>query len=324
MEDGKIIEKIFSVASSFNEHALKIFHYQYGHNRIYQNWCRNLGINEAEVYQVLRIPSLPISFFKTHEITTGNFQHEQIFQSSGTTQMSRSRHYVKDLTIYKKSFLFCFQLFYGDIKNYVVLALLPSYSPGSSLIMMAEELIHLSGHAQSGFYAGREENLFQIVKQLEASNQQTILIGVSFALLDFAEKFPLQLTHTIVMETGGMKGRKKEITRQELHDQLKSTFKLEQIHSEYSMTELLSQAYAKKEGRFYCPPWMKVFVRNENDPLQVEETGRGLLNIIDLANMYSCAFIATDDVGEVFEDGSFEVHGRQDASDLRGCSLLLA
>lgn len=324
MEDGKIIENIFSCASSFNEHALKLFHFQYTHNSIYQNWCRNLGINEAEVNQVLQIPFLPISFFKTHEITTGHFQPEQIFQSSGTTQLTRSRHFVKNLAIYKKSFLSCFQQFYGEMKNYVVLALLPSYSPGSSLVMMTEEFIELSGHAQSGFYANKEEVLFETIKQVESSKQKAILLGVSFALLDFAEKFPLQLTHTIVMETGGMKGRKKEITRLELHEQLKSKFGLEQIHSEYGMTELLSQAYAKKDGRFYCPPWMKVLVRNENDPLQVDATGKGLLNIIDLANLHSCSLIATDDVGEVFEDGSFEVHGRQDASDLRGCSLLLA
>lgn len=324
MEDGKIIENIFSCASSFNEHALKLFHFQYTHNLIYQNWCRNLGINEAEVNQVLQIPFLPISFFKTHEITTGHFQPEQIFQSSGTTQLTRSRHFVKNLAIYKKSFLSCFQQFYGEMKNYVVLALLPSYSPGSSLVMMTEEFIVLSGHAQSGFYANKEEVLFETIKQVESSKQKAILLGVSFALLDFAEKFPLQLTHTIVMETGGMKGRKKEITRLELHEQLKSKFGLEQIHSEYGMTELLSQAYAKKDGRFYCPPWMKVLVRNENDPLQVDATGKGLLNIIDLANLHSCSLIATDDVGEVFEDGSFEVHGRQDASDLRGCSLLLA
>lgn len=323
MEDGKFIDNIFSSATSFNVHALKIFQIQSHENGIYHNWCRQMGINISEVYRMEQLPFLPISFFKTHEITTGNFQPETIFQSSGTTQLTRSRHFIKDTAIYKKSFLTCFRQFYGDIKNYCILALLPAYSPGSSLIMMAAELIRLSGHVCSGFYAGEEEKLYSVLQQMEAAGQPTILLGVSFALLDFAEKFPMTLTHTIVMETGRMKGRKKEITRQELHHILKAKFNLNQIHSEYGMTELLSQAFAKKDGRFYCPPWMKVYVRSENDPLDFAETGKGLLNIIDLANIHSCAFIATDDAGEVFDDGSFEVNGRQDASDLRGCSLMM-
>ncbi len=323
MPDGKIMENIFSAATSFNDRALKIFHLQSRDNGIYHNWCRQMCIIVDEVYRSDQIPFLPISFFKTHEITTGHFMPEVIFQSSGTTQQNRSRHFIKDTAIYRKSFLTCFQQFYGDIKNYCVLALLPSYSPGSSLVMMADELIRLSGHHCSGFYAGGEDKLYSILQQMEAAGQKTILLGVSFALLDFAEKFPITLKHTIVMETGGMKGRKKEITRQELHGVLKAKFGLEQIHSEYGMTELLSQAYAKKDGRFYCPPWMKVFVRSEYDPLDFAETGKGLLHIIDLANIHSCAFIATDDAGEVFDDGSFEVHGRQDASDIRGCSLLM-
>ncbi|MEO8117183.1 MAG: acyl transferase [Bacteroidota bacterium] len=324
MQDGKIIENIFSRALSFNDNALKIFQLQSRENGIYHNWCRQMGIIVNEVYRKDQIPFLPVSFFKTHVVTTGNFNPQTIFQSSGTTEQIRSSHYIKDTAIYRKSFLTCFQQFYGDIKNYCVLALLPSYSPGSSLVMMAEELIRLSGHVCSGFYAGEEEKLYSVLQQMEAAGQPTILLGVSFALLDFAEKFPMTLTHTIVMETGGMKGRKKEITRQELHHILKAKFNLNQIHSEYGMTELLSQAYSKKDGLFYCPPWMKVLVRNENDPLLVSVEGKGLLNIIDLANINSCAFIATDDAGEVYEDGSFEVNGRQDASDLRGCSLLMA
>ena len=323
MQEEEIIENIFSGDTYFNVLALKIFHKQCRENRIYQNWCRQMGINISEVYRLEQIPFLPISFFKTHEIMTGNFKPEAIFQSSGTTQHTKSRHSIKDTGLYRKSFLTSFQHFYGDIKDYCILALLPSYSPGSSLVMMADELIRLSGHTDSGFYADDEEKLFSILKQLEASGQKTILLGVSFALLDFAEKYPIQLAHTIVMETGGMKGRKKEITRKEFHEILKTRFGLNQIHSEYGMTELLSQAYAKIDGLFYCPPWMKVFVRSEYDPQDFGETGKGMLLIIDLVNIYSCAFIATDDIGEVFDDGSFEVYGRQDASDLRGCSLLM-
>ncbi|MBS1729600.1 MAG: acyl transferase [Bacteroidetes bacterium] len=324
MHDGEIIEKIFSNTSSFNDNVLKIFHRQYSENIIYRQWCRHMKVEKDRVNRPEKIPFLPISFFKTHEITTGKFKAEVVFQSSGTTKQKRSSHIVKDLSIYRKSFLTCFQRFYGDAGKYCILALLPSYSPGSSLIMMVKELIRLSGHSFSRFYAGNENDLSEVLRQLESQNQPAILIGVSFALYDFAERFPQPLKSTLIMETGGMKGRKKEITRQELHDFLKGRFELDQIHSEYGMTELLSQAYAKRDGRFICPSWMKVLVRNEHDPLQVSEYGKGLLNIIDLANIYSCSFIATDDVGEVFKDGSFEVNGRQDSSDLRGCSLLLA
>jgi hypothetical protein len=216
-------------------------------------------------------------------------------------------------------------LFYGDVKDWCIIGLLPSYlqQKNSSLVKMADVLIQKSNHKQSGFYLNEYEKLFSVLRELESQKQKTLLIGVTYALLDFAEQFPMKLTSTIIMETGGMKGRRTEITRTEVHDILKKQFQLQQVHSEYGMTELLSQAYSKAEGKFYCPPWMKVFVRDEEDPLKIKTTGRGVLNIIDLANIYSCSFIATDDAGEIFEDCSFAVHGRMDNSDIRGCSLMV-
>lgn len=324
MPDESFIENIFHHPDHFNEKALALFHLQYRDNNVYRDWCTHLGIQEAEIHRAAQIPFLPISFFKTHIVKTGIFEPQAVFKSSGTTTTVQSRHFIKDLDLYKKSFTKGFAQFYGDIRDYCLFALLPSYQPGSSLVMMAQEWIRQTGHAWSGFYAGREELLFQRLQAVEQEKQKAILLGVSFALLDFAEKYSLPLNSTMLMETGGMKGRKKEITRQELHALLKQKFVTNQIHSEYGMTELLSQAYAKKDGLFNCPPWMKVRVRNENDPLQVQEKGNGILNIIDLANVYSCAFIATDDIGRIDAEGNFEVMGRLDASDLRGCSLMLA
>lgn len=321
---GWYVNNIFNDELQFNDVALKLFHYQHSNNKIYKNWCDALQLKSDEIGSVKEIPFLPISFFKSHKIVCEEFEAATIFESSGTTQTINSKHFVKDIDIYKKSFLKAFELFYGDIKNYCILGLLPSYleRKNSSLVMMVDELIQLSGHPLSGFYLHNFHNLHQTLQQLENAHQKTILIGVTFALLDFASQYPTQLKNTVVMETGGMKGRREELTRQQVHEILEKNFGLKNIHSEYGMTELLSQAYAKEQGKFFCPPWMKVFIRDETDPRYVTETGKGILNIIDLANIHSCAFIATDDTGQVFADKSFEVMGRLDKSDLRGCSLL--
>lgn len=254
-----------------------------------------------------------------------SFVPQTVFESSGTTQSLTSRHLVKEVAIYRQSFLLAFTQFYGDITDWCILGLLPSYleRQHSSLVMMVDELIRLSGHPASGFYLDEHDLLSKTLQQLEAQSQKTLLIGVTFGLLDFAAAYPQQLKHTVVMETGGMKGRRKELTRAEVHHLLMAGLGVGSIHSEYGMTELLSQAYSQGEGRFTCPPWMKVLVRDEEDPLAVQESGRGILQVIDLANMYSCSFIATEDVGRVYEDGSFEVWGRLDNSDIRGCSLLV-
>jgi hypothetical protein len=268
---------------------------------------------------------LPIHFFKTHEIKTVEFEPEFIFESSGTTQTSNSRHYIKSLSIYRKSFSYGFEKFYGDVGEWCIIGLLPSYLErnNSSLVMMVDELIKESNHPQSGFYLNEYEKLHDTLLTLEQQKQKTLLIGVTFALLDFAEKFKMQLRHTSIMETGGMKGRRKEITRTELHEILERGLGVKSVHSEYGMTELLSQAYSKAEGIFECVPWMKMLVRSEDDPFDVQKSGAGIMNIIDLANIYSCSFIATDDVGKIYEDGRFEISGRVDNSDIRGCSLLV-
>jgi hypothetical protein len=323
--NNSFVNKIFQKDISFNEAALNTFSYQYKNNKIYREWCDILKIDVSKVNAAGNIPFLPISFFKTHKVICEDENFETVFESSGTTQTFRSKHYIKNLNIYTKSFTTCFQLFYGDVKDWCIIGLLPSYlqQKNSSLVKMADVLIQKSNHKQSGFYLNEYEKLFSVLRELESQKQKTLLIGVTYALLDFAEQFPMKLTSTIIMETGGMKGRRTEITRTEVHDILKKQFQLQQVHSEYGMTELLSQAYSKAEGKFYCPPWMKVFVRDEEDPLKIKTTGRGVLNIIDLANIYSCSFIATDDAGEIFEDCSFAVHGRMDNSDIRGCSLMV-
>lgn len=319
------VNKIFDENINLASLALEVFGYQYANNTTYHNWCDCLQANTHQVTAVPQIPFLPISFFKTHRILTGSEAYAFYFESSGTTQGHKSRHYVKEALVYQQSFTSCFRLFYGDVKNWCIIGLLPSYlqQQHSSLVQMVDELIRQSGHAQSGFYLDEYEKLHTVLQQLEARRQKTLLIGVTYALLDFAKQFPQPLSSTTIMETGGMKGRRKELTRNEVHAILEKQFGLAQIHSEYGMSELLSQAYSKADGRFFCPPWMKVLVRDEDDPLLVKETGKGALNIIDLANINSCAFIGTDDVGEVFKDGSFTVAGRLDGSDIRGCSLMV-
>jgi len=331
-DDNKLLNKIFSVDSnSFGEVCEKVFRFQYENNAVYKQWCNlvNVASDEGNSFQninelINKIPFLPIYFFKSHEIKTTSFEPEQIFESSGTTKQNTSKHLVKDIAVYEESFLKAFKLFYGDIEKYCVLALLPSYleRTGSSLVMMADKLIKLSGHAKSGFYLDDFDALHKTIIEQEAKNQPTLLLGVTFGLLDFSEQYQLNLKHTIIMETGGMKGRKKEMTRMEVHEQLKKGFGVENIHSEYGMTELLSQGYSFGKGIFNCPPWMKICVRSEDDPLTVSTHGKGIINVIDLANVYSSAFIATEDIGIVYEDGSFEVLGRLDNSDIRGCSLM--
>ena len=273
---------------------------------------------------------MPISFFKTHSVATTVFEPEIIFESSGTTGGNTSRHLVKSLSLYNKSFLKTFQLFYGNPKDFCILGLLPGYleRQNSSLIIMVDQLIKKTTHPHSDFYLHDHEKLYKTLVHNEIMQQTTLLIGVTYALLDFAEKYSMELQHTLVMETGGMKGRREEITREEVHSILKKQLNLKRIHSEYGMTELLSQAYSKGNGVFYTPPWMKILVREYHDPFAISSAPKnhkplnGLINVIDLANIYSCCFIATDDVGKIYRDNTFEVLGRRDASDLRGCSLL--
>ena len=293
-----------------------IFNWQAAHNPVYKQW--------VELNKSSAIPFLPISFFKTQDVFIGE-KPVNLFESSGTTQDIKSHHWVQDLSLYEASFLKGFELFYGKPSHYCIIGLLPSYleRKHSSLVYMVDKLIKASGHAQSGFYLDDFTKLNEVLKDLEKQKQKVWFIGVSFALTDFSIAFPQQLKSTIVLETGGMKGRKEELTRSELHQLLREHLGTSTIHSEYGMTELLSQAYSIKEGVFKCPPWMKVMVAEEEDPTAIKETGRGVLHIIDLANIYSCSFIATEDIGEVFEDGSFTVLGRIDASARRGCSLLV-
>ncbi len=328
MDASKIIENIFSVDKfSFESVALDIFHYQYIHNPVYRQFVQLNKIGPESVKTITDIPFLPVEFFKTHRVLCGNGDFQKIFESSGTTGQQTSKHYVADTEIYQQSFLNVFRLFYGDPSEWNILALLPSYleRDNSSLVFMADELIKRSGSSLSGFYLDEFEKLSETLQQTHHSSKKTMMLGVTFALLDFAEKFPQDLSHCTIMETGGMKGRKEEMLREEVQANLKKSFSVPEIHSEYGMTELLSQAYSKGNGIFQTPPWMKILRREINDALSVSaNTGRGIINVIDLANIYSCSFIATQDIGYLHEDGSFEVLGRTDNSDLRGCNLMVA
>jgi hypothetical protein len=320
-------EEIFSIQNDFDfeKTALKVFRFQAENNLVYENYLKFLNVNYLEVNSVYQIPFLPIRFFKTHKIISGNQNPEKIFSSSGTTNSKASRHFVTDLNLYKISLEKSFRHFYGDFEDYKIFALLPSYleREGSSLIDMVEFWIEKSG--KGGFYLYNHEDLFRDLTENENSGKKSILIGVSFALLDFVEKFQMNLKNTIVMETGGMKGRKEEITREELHAILKKGFGVEKIHSEYGMTELLSQAYSKGNSKFKTPRWMKILIRDTEDPFQFLKTGKtGGINVMDLANLNSCSFIATDDLGKLNDDGSFEILGRFDNSDVRGCNLMVA
>ena len=318
---------VFDIKSEleFEAAALDIFRFQYENNQVYHQFCSYLKKRPENVHEIREIPFLPIEFFKSKTILTGERKPQISFSSSGTTGTQTSKHQVTDLAIYEQSYLTAFEQFYGNIKDYCILALLPSYleRKGSSLIYMADDLIKKSGHSDSGFYLDELDSLKNKILKLDASGSKVLLIGVSFALLDFAEKYPIQLKNTIVMETGGMKGRRKEMIRDELHQILKEGFGVKRIHSEYGMTELLSQAYSAGNGIFKTPNWMKVLIRDTEDPLtfqDIEKTGG--INVIDLANSNSCAFIATQDLGKLHRDGSFEILGRFDHSDIRGCNLM--
>lgn len=320
------IDKIFSIKPPELEAlALEIFNFQYTHNDIYGQYARAVGRTPRNVKQLTDIPFLPVRFFKSHEVVTTGFTPQAVFESSGTTKTVNSRHLVKDIAVYKHSFLQAFDQFYGTPRNWCIIGLLPSYleRQHSSLVVMADELVKQSHHPDSGFYLYDHEKLFHLLQQLEQQKQKTLLLGVTFALLDFAEKYPMQLRYTTVMETGGMKGRREEWTRQEVHAFLQQQLGVATVHSEYGMTELLSQAYSAGNGIFHCPAWMKIVLRQDDDPFQLSATtGNGVINVVDLANIWSCSFIATDDISKLYSDDSFEVLGRLDNSDLRGCSLL--
>jgi hypothetical protein len=319
--------KIFNLKNQFDFQALamEVFDYQYNKNTVYQDFIKGLKKTGNPV-NLEEIPFLPVEFFRNHKITTGSHSSEIIFESSRTGGTIPGRHFVTDLSLYEESFTSAFRLFYGNPEDFLITALLPSYTEreGSSLVYMAEKLIRKSLHHGSGFYRDNISDLLKTLGKAKSENHKILLLGVSFALLDLAEKHSPDLSGIIVMETGGMKGRRKEITRNELHSVLKEKFNLTSIHSEYGMTELMSQAYSKGNGIFYCPPWMKILIRDPQDPLTIyQETGiTGGINIIDLANINSCAFIATGDLGKLHDDGGFEVLGRFDASDIRGCNLL--
>lgn len=319
---------IFTInnAQSFRDQALATFKLQAANCQVYREYIHHLKIDVNQVSAIEQIPFLPIGFFKTHQIVSNQHPAELIFSSSGTTGMSHSSHHVTDVALYEQSYLLAFDHFYGKVSDYCFLALLPSYQQrsGSSLIYMVNDLIEKSGHPQSGYFLDNHHDLLQTLTDLKTRNQPTVLIGVTYALLDFVEKFDLNFPELIVMETGGMKGRRKEMVREELHQQLTEGFGVPAIHSEYGMTELLSQAYSLGEGIFQCPGWMKVLIRDTNDPLTLIPEGKtGGINVIDLANINSCSFIATQDLGKINADQSFEVLGRFDNADIRGCNLLV-
>jgi hypothetical protein len=320
-------DKIFQTNTvNFETIALMVFRYQAVNNEVYRDYLSALKVDPYSISRLIEVPFLPISFFKTQKVVTGQFEPEVIFESSGTTGSVNSKHLVRNAGLYRRSFMEAFKLFYGLPENWCVIGLLPSYleRSSSSLVMMVDELIKSSKHPLSGFYLYEHQKLRDSLEKLNQAGQRTLLIGVSFALLDFGEQFGMPLNNVVVMETGGMKGRRAEITRPQLHQTLEKYFNLTEIHSEYGMTELLSQAYSLSNGLFSCPPWMRVMVRDEDDPLSVNFQGKGILNIIDLANLYSCSFIATDDIGVVFNDHKFEIQGRMDNSDVRGCSLMVS
>ena len=311
---------------AFETKALEIFRFQFRHNPLYNRFVKELSVSVSSVNTVSEIPFLPIEFFKNHIVKTGSFHPEAVFSSSGTTGMATSKHYVKDLMIYQESMLAGFRRFFGKPSDYVILALLPSYleREGSSLVYMSEKLIKMSKDSRSGFYLHDYAKLSHLLSRLKEKKQKTLLIGVTYALLDLAEQYPIQFPELILMETGGMKGKRKEMVREELHAKLKTAFDVPRVFSEYGMTELLSQAYSKGEGVFSTPPWMKVLIRDVNDPLTLLPEGQsGGINVIDLANLYSCSFIATQDLGKKISPTEFEIMGRFDNSDIRGCNLLV-
>lgn len=319
---------IFSIGSKkeFEKITMKVFRHQYENNMVYRDFCDLLKRNKENVKSIKDIPFLPIQFFKSHDVLSSTDNVQEIFTSSGTTGMATSRHLVTDLSYYEQSFRQAFSRFYGNIEDYVVLALLPSYleREGSSLIYMVDDLINASNNADSGFYLSDYDALIAKLEHLDNAGQNVLLIGVTYALLDLVEKKKFTLKNTIIMETGGMKGRRREMIREELHEVLCDGFGVAKIHSEYGMTELLSQAYSLGDGIFECPPWMDILIRDTEDALAYKDYGRnGGINVIDLANYNSCSFIATQDLGKKYPNQSFEVLGRFDNSDIRGCNLMV-
>lgn len=327
-EIKSITDRIFKIRNEgeFENLALQIFKYQHQNNKVYQLYIEALGLDINKIKLIKDIPFLPIDFFKTHKVLSSNQNPEHLFTSSGTTGSVQSKHFVTEIEIYTQSFLKGFSHHYGEVSNYCILALLPSYleRKGSSLVFMVNELIKQSNHVESGFYLDNHTELFEMLHSKSLKNKKVLLMGVSFALLDLIEKFSIRHPNLIVMETGGMKGRRKELIREELHEILKKGFGVNSIHSEYGMTELLSQAYSSGNGIFTTPPWMKILIRDPNDPFQLLENGKsGGINVIDLANLNSCSFIMTQDLGRITNGNTFEVLGRFDSSDIRGCNLLV-
>ena len=320
-------EKIFNIQTSegFKAVALEVFNFQYEHVKVYREFCDMLKVNPKQITTISEIPFLPIQFFKSHQIIAEGYSEETIFTSSGTTGSITSKHYLASTKLYEESFNRAFQNQYGKPTDYTILALLPSYleREGSSLIYMVDSLIKQSKNQHSGFYLNNMDALIEKLTFLEAEGHKTMLLGVSYALLDLIETQTFQFINTIVMETGGMKGRRKEMIKEELHRILQQGFGVFEIHSEYGMTELLSQAYSTGKGIFTCPPWMKILTRDTEDPFTYVTGKTGGINVIDLANLYSCSFIATQDLGKLHTNNSFEVLGRFDDSDIRGCNLMV-
>ena len=319
---------IFTISNQkqFEKIALKVFRFQYENNAVYRSFCELLKVEKGSVKSLQQIPFLPIQFFKSHDVLSSPEAIQETFTSSGTTGMITSKHLITDVTLYEESYRNAFSEFYGNIEDYAVLALLPSYleRSGSSLIYMVKDLIESSNNEHSGFYLHNYDELISKLIELDSSGQNVILIGVTYALLDLIEQQKFQLKNTIIMETGGMKGKRKEIIREELHEILCNGFGVSSIHSEYGMTELLSQAYSLGNGIFECPNWMNILIRDTEDALTYVSTGKtGGINVIDLANINSCSFIATQDLGKKYPNNSFEVLGRFDNSDIRGCNLMV-
>jgi hypothetical protein len=310
----------------FNEAALEIFRLQAAGNPVYKRYLQLLGVDPAAVSGIEGVPFLPVEFFRSHRVVTGSGEDVRVFESSGTTGAATSRHHLTDESVYLRSLSEGFRHFFGDPSSFCLLALLPSYLErgNSSLVFMMDQLIRQSGHPLSGFYLDNRKSLSQNLADLEAAGQKTMLIGVSFALLELAEQFPMPLQHTMVVETGGMKGRREELTREELHEILRRAFQVESIGSEYGMTELLSQAWSTGNGIYLAPPTMKILIRDPYNPFCRMPAGKsGGIDVIDLANRNSCSFIQPQDLGKLHPDGSFEVLGRFDNSELRGCNLLV-
>ena len=321
-------DDIFSISNQkqFEKIALKVFRFQYEHNLVYNEFCNLMNVNVQKIKSVQQIPFLPIQFFKSHAVVSNSNPIQETFISSGSTGVITSKHLVTDVSLYEQSYRKGFSQFYGNIEDYAVLALLPSYleREGSSLIYMVKDLILQSNNSESGFYLHNLDALIEKLKALDSSGKNVILIGVTYALLDLIEKQNFQLKNTIIMETGGMKGKRKEMIREELHEQLCTGFCVSAIHSEYGMTELLSQAYSLGEGVFECPSWMQILIRDTEDALTYLEKGKsGGINVIDLVNFNSCSFNATQDLGRKKSNTSFEVLGRFDNSDIRGCNLMV-